>query len=214
LKHVRRERNLRPVTEDQIIFTDWADRQDLPLGWDVAPFGWCDDFASAWNAADAMLEGCAWECWADADEVAIGAENLHGMLTYVPEDVPALSTAWIGMPGFPPFPRERLFRSGVGHWIDRADCRKIVRGWPLVGWPVRHTDIRDVLDPRLVGFAHRRDPYRAGSVARKRRILEQWAEEQPENPIPRARLDRLAWVLEHDAAERPTPEPVPVSTAF
>lgn len=176
------------------LFKSWAEKEDLPLGYRVGTFAWHHDHAAMRTAADALL-ATDWECWADADEVVIGARYLRPILARVPMDVPLLGAAWHGDPVEPErwVLRERVCRAGRGRWYHRAHPRKYAPEWGrILAWPVRWPVVKAQLDPRRVRFVHRGDPLRASSQERERLIMERWIHEEPENPLPLAQVQWLA----------------------
>lgn len=149
------------------VFEKWAERERLPLGYEVDRFEWCDDFAAARNAADAMLD-TDWLAWADCDDEIVGAERLR-------EIAEAMSSAisWVKFQYVSaelPYLRERLFRRGCGHWCDPVHEYK----------DHGPTWCCEVL-PTVARWQHRRGSRRKTSNRRNRRITRAWVEAEPEN---------------------------------
>ena len=102
------------------VYEEWAERQALPLGHKVGHFEWCDDFAAARNAANALLE-TDWLCWADCDDVVVDADRLRRVVAALPADA-----AVVAFPcddyyeGSGTLICPRLFRSGRVVWRGRV----------------------------------------------------------------------------------------------
>ena len=160
------------------MYEEWAERQALPLGHKVGHFEWCDDFAAARNAANALLE-TDWLCWADCDDVVVDADRLRRVVAALPADA-----AVVAFPcddyyeGSGTLICPRLFRSGRVVWRGR------VHEGPSWRQGMRY----DMVDgEHLPRWQHRcRDlaPHRERNV----RILERWIRDEPDNTSPFALL--------------------------
>jgi hypothetical protein len=137
------------------IFTDWASRQSLPLGYAVANFDWIDDFGAARNAAAALLE-TDWEAWADCDDVIRGATRLRRDVRLVAQSGGDwLHARYQWAPASPPFTtRPYACRRGAGTWVGPIHERKVLAGGALpppcaaiAGEPVVWQQRRDHLGP-------------------------------------------------------------------
>jgi hypothetical protein len=137
------------------IFTDWASRQSLSLGYAVGHFDWIDDFGAARNAAAALLE-TDWEAWADCDDVIRGATRLRRDVRLVAQSGGDwLHARYQWAPASPPFTtRPYACRRGAGTWVGPIHERKVLAGRALpppcaaiAGEPVVWQQRRDHLGP-------------------------------------------------------------------
>jgi Glycosyl transferase family 2 len=161
----------------------------------VGRFEWCDDFAAARNFADGLLE-TDWLCWADADDVIVGADRLRGVVEGAPgrvEDVLFDHVIGTGHPsGTITAQRERLLRrSQVAPWVGRVhEVRSYAGMGGREGLYVPADTAHWVTD---------RPPSRESSLRRNADILRRWVEDEPSNPLP-LRLLAAGEVLFGDAA--------------
>jgi glycosyltransferase involved in cell wall biosynthesis len=155
------------------VFEEWADAEKKRQPGFVTTLGnfeWVDDFAAARNAADDLLE-TDWWCWADCDDVIIGAEGMRRLVKRTPTHV----THWRF-----PYDRDgedaggrwaRLRRSGVGIWVGRL-----------------HEGFRGLDSPCGDGDDIRwrsdRNGMRAASRDRDLRVLRAWTTDEPRNLRP------------------------------
>jgi tetratricopeptide (TPR) repeat protein len=163
-------------SEDQTVaeFEVWAEEQDLPLGFKVDEFEWVDDFAAARAHADSLLD-TDWTCWADADDVLRGAENLRRLAT---EAAPELLGYICGYNYARDhhgncacyLVRERLVRRGAGEWVGRVHESQLIKG------------PQSMVSPDVVEWVHNHPPDPSDSNERNLRILERWVQEAPEDP--------------------------------
>lgn len=155
-------------------FTKWAEHQSLPLGYKVDTFEWCDDFAAARNAADALLT-TDWLTWADCDDEIVGAEHLRPLAAEVPPRIVGLGFLY---DYFPEVPRGvgqqvyiRMARRGKARWTGRVH----------EGWKFGPGDVVQAKGPFL--WRHRAKSLGSHRV-RNLRILRDWVSEEPDNPAP------------------------------
>jgi tetratricopeptide (TPR) repeat protein len=163
-------------SEDETIkvFEAWAKNQELPLNFNVARFTWIDDFAAARTYADSFLK-TDWTCWADADDVLRGAENLRQLAANAPPETLAFICGYNYARDQHGncacyLVRERLVRRGAGEWVGRVHESQLVRG------------PQTMVGPEVVEWIHQHPPDPTDSNERNIRILEQWAEDAPEDP--------------------------------
>lgn len=149
------------------VFEDWATAADLPRGWRVESFPWCDDFAAAREFADSLLR-TDWLASADADDEIQGAGHLRGLVASVPPECACLAFDHLGGAGGP---RVRMTRRGSTRWDGR------VHEVPVLTRPGGIA----VVPSDVTAWVHRR-PDRPGSAERDRRLLEDWLSEEPDNP--------------------------------
>lgn len=158
------------------VFRQWAKQEktrNAAFRFSVEDFRWVDDFAAARSAADQLLN-TDWNCWADADDEILGAENLRTMA----EQAPASLAAFVFGYDYARDPngncacflrRERLVRAGAGRWVGRVHESQLIDGQSqdvpgdTVLWRHRKAEVGD-------------------SSERNQRILEKWLEDEPENP--------------------------------
>jgi glycosyltransferase involved in cell wall biosynthesis len=146
----------------------------------VDSFEWVDDFAAARNYADSLLT-TDWACWADADDVIVGAEKLREVATAAPRRVAAYAADYEyahdddGECEFT-IRRERLVRRGVGVWIGRVHPYKV----PCAGSRQR----MGVIAPDVALWVHRKTEaeYEA-DVDRDGVIFRRWQAEAPDDPL-------------------------------
>jgi glycosyltransferase involved in cell wall biosynthesis len=99
------------------VFEDWCRRTRQRHV--VDRFNWCFDFAAARNFAQSLLT-TSWTCFADADDVVVGAANLRGV-----------AAAAQASPGDRAAVRLRLSRGRAG----RANPRARASGARTLGGP-------------------------------------------------------------------------------
>jgi len=152
------------------VFTEWAEAQDLPLGWRVESFEWCDDFGAARTFADSLLT-TDWTTYANADDEVRGAANLCQVISSLPAEIVGVKAAWDYCDGGPPLFTVRAARRGIGRWVGRVHELLEVSGDVVV------------LPSQLAVWTHcRRDE--ADWIAGERRndaILRKWLEDEPDN---------------------------------
>lgn len=101
-------------------FLEWSETQPMTRCV-VEHFTWCDDFASARQRAEELLD-TDWHVWADCDDEISGATNLRQLAADAPRDVAGYrfgydyarddnGTCTCYMK------RERMVRAGHGHWV-------------------------------------------------------------------------------------------------
>lgn len=153
----------------------WCESRRVPLVTGV--FEWCDDFAAARQAADALLDGlCEWKAWIDADDVLHGAQHLRTLAAQAPPGLAAYGADYDYFQNESGacvcrLKRERLVRAGAGRWTGRVHEAQLLDG--PVHW----------VDPALVEWRHHKTPEAAPvSSTRNRAILHAWLEEEPTNP--------------------------------
>jgi Glycosyl transferase family 2 len=178
-------------------FEQWAARQDLPLGYVLDRFEWCDDFAAARNAADDLLE-TDWLSWADCDDQIVGAESLRGVVAQTDPLVSALACVYRfcgpdGQPlaNRPQAARDLRLRDPAGGEISIESQRlRLRRREAGAYWRGRvHEDITfegsgQRLPPEICRWHHLRDCNRPSSLERNDRILEAWVADEPRNLRP------------------------------
>jgi glycosyltransferase involved in cell wall biosynthesis len=150
------------------VFEGWAASADLPLGWRVGSFGWCDDFAAAREFADSLL-ATDWRAFADADDELRGAGELRHLIDAATDDLACLAFEYPG--DREPGPRVRLTRRGWTRWEGRAHAV------PMLTRPGRVATV----PASVAAWVHRRSDWTA-SDERDRRILAGWLADEPENP--------------------------------
>jgi glycosyltransferase involved in cell wall biosynthesis len=146
----------------------------------VESFTWVDDFAAARNYADSLLT-TDWECWADADDVIVGAANLREIVARAPARVSAYAAQYDyafddnGKCDFS-IPRERLVRRGVAVWIGRVHPYKVPKGGsrrPM-----------GVIAPGAALWGHRKtEAEQDADVDRDGVIFRRWQAEAPHDPL-------------------------------
>lgn len=161
------------------VFEEWARAQDLPLGYKLDRFEWCDDFSAARNAADALLT-TTWACWADCDDEIRGAPILRSLVASATPDVTGAAFPYDYFPGAAPGLGSqvyvRLARRGVAHWRGRVHEAQMFAGGRVVYIP-----------GEAPVWVHRCESL-AAHRARNMRILRAWIADEPENPTPLALL--------------------------
>ena len=108
------------------VFEAWALSQDLALGHRVGRFEWCDDFAAARNAADALLD-TDWLVDADADDEIRGADRIREVAAVAASTPACVGASFVydydrhaeGQPG-DTHERWRLARRGASKWAGRV----------------------------------------------------------------------------------------------
>jgi glycosyltransferase involved in cell wall biosynthesis len=167
------------------LFREWAERQNLPLGFTAETFKWTDDFAAARNAAETLLE-TDWECWADCDDVIHGAMNLRGLTERVGPGVKLMSALYLYAPGdIQTWPR--LFRRGSARWVGRVGERKaghVLGAWSL-GEPGEEFPDFDPsllpIPPAVAYWEHRKPAEDIHAQTRDLEIARRWVRDQPDN---------------------------------
>ncbi|MGH2954875.1 MAG: tetratricopeptide repeat-containing glycosyltransferase [Thermoanaerobaculia bacterium] len=152
------------------VFREWAAAQGVAHK--VGEFEWVDDFAAARNFADSLLD-TEWKCWADADDVLRGAENLRQLAAEAP---PQLSGYLAGYDYAQDqhgnsvcyLKRERLIRRTASEWVGRVHEAQIVAGTVTE------------LPPQVCEWVHRKSA--EGGPQRNLRILRKWLRDEPQNP--------------------------------
>lgn len=142
--------------------------------WDVFAFEWVDDFAAARAFADSKLL-TDWTCWADADDVISGAQNLRGLAASAPAEIESFIFGYDYARDVHGncacyLVRERLVRRGAGEWIGRVHESQLVTGG------------QQMVGPEVAEWVHMHPPDPTDSNERNIRILEAWVEEAPEDP--------------------------------
>ncbi len=150
------------------VFEEWAEAADLPRGWRVESFPWCDDFAAAREFADSLLM-TDWRAFADADDELRGAEHLRSLVASAPPEVACLAFDYEN--DREPGPRVRLTRRGATVWDGRAHAVPVL---------ARPGGVATVA-PEVAAWVHRREDWSA-SDERDRRILAAWLRDEPDNP--------------------------------
>lgn len=150
------------------VFTEWAEAQDLPLGWRVESFEWCDDFSAAREFADSLLD-TDWRTFADADDELGAPWELRKLAASAPPNVACLAFDYLGDRS--PGPRIRMTRKGFTRWDGRAHPVPILTRPGTVA----------TIPANVAVWMHRRSSW-ASSDERDRRILARWLEDEPDNP--------------------------------
>ncbi len=158
------------------VFVQWAHQQrnEHGMSFDVRNFTWVDDFAAARNAADDLLledETIEWRCWADCDDVILGAQNLRALAAATPAEADALVFTYDYAHDqhgrvICTLRRERLVRAGRGAWAGRVHEAIILQG-PVVN-----------IGPEQARWVHQRVDAPTG---RNLRILRAWDKAEPGN---------------------------------
>jgi glycosyltransferase involved in cell wall biosynthesis len=150
------------------VFEEWATAADLPRGWRVESFKWCDDFAAARNFADSLLT-TDWRAFADADDRVRGVGHLRSLVASAPPEVACLAFDYEG--DREPGPRVRLTRRGATVWDGRTHAVPVL---------VRQGGVATV-PAEVAVWVHRRGDWSA-SDERDRRIITDWLCDEPDNP--------------------------------
>lgn len=165
------------------VFTEWAEAQGLPLGYRLDTFEWCDDFAAARNAANALLD-TDWFAWADCDEVIHGARHLRLLASLVAPQ--AVQIDFVRHYGGMRQGRERLARRGFEYWVGR-----VCEGQPAMGarWEIGPHRTFECRPEDAIVWVHSTIGERAlarfgPKYDRNVRIAKQWRADRPENPGP------------------------------
>jgi tetratricopeptide (TPR) repeat protein len=138
-------------------------------------FDWCDDFSAARIAADALLDGCDFCAWIDADDELVGAQNLRALAAQAPADLAAYVADYdYARDGHGncvcTLRRERLVRRGAGAWYGRVHEAQLLTG-PTT-----------LVDPSVCLWVHRKSHEAKPSQPRNLRILRKWLKQEPQNP--------------------------------
>ena len=156
------------------VFQAWAKAQPS-MTFSVGHFEWVHDFAAARAASYELLGDVDWSCWADCDDILVGAEHLRG----IAERMPAGILAGIADYDYAHdahgnvtcvLRRERLVRAGAGEWTGRVHEAQLIPGPSTV------------IDRNLVRWVHRKAADPKGSNTRNLRILRAWLRDEPDNP--------------------------------
>jgi tetratricopeptide (TPR) repeat protein len=159
------------------VFRNWARKEHKrhpDFTYRAQAFEWIDDFAAARTYADSFLK-TDWTCWADADDVIRGAENLRGLAAGAPADLQSFIFGYDYARDANGncacyLVRERLVRRGAGEWLGRVHESQLVRGR------------QQMVSPDVTEWVHNHPPDPTDSNERNIRILEAWVEEAPEDP--------------------------------
>jgi glycosyltransferase involved in cell wall biosynthesis len=149
------------------VFTAWAEAADLPLGYRVDSFPWCDDFAAARTFADSLLT-TDWIAFADADDELQGAGYLRGIVAEPADGVGCFAFQYLGDKN--PAPRVRVYRRGWTRWDGRTHAVPMLTRFAHIG----------IVSPEVAWVHHREDW--TSSDERDRRILADWLADEPDNP--------------------------------
>ena len=159
------------------VFEEWAAGEQLPLGYRLGRFEWCDDFGAARNAADELL-GTDWLCWADCDEVIVGAQRLRSQIEEAEGIAVGALAALLERPDHKPHPRIRAGRRGNLRWSGRVHEHPIRLG----SGPGKPAAV--LIPPHVVLWRASRYEGRPSSRARNARLARLWRRDEPENPRP------------------------------
>lgn len=183
------------------VFADWAEREQPPLGCVIDRFDWCDDFAAARNAADALLE-TDWECFADCDDEIHGAEHLRSIAGNAPADCAELRAVY----GTAPEAAESLIAAGCWPWAVKERLhRRGTAEWTGRCYEFKHLKVPATIhriSDHLVQWVHRRSPTDQRSTSRDVPICREWIRSQPGNPLPYFELARRERQRGHHADSR------------
>jgi len=139
------------------VFEEWAHSEDLPLGFKVGSFEWCDDYAAARNAASELVDA-DWLCWADCDDEICGPRALRSILAQLPKGTHAVKLPYI------------LNNPGLGTQVQTR-IRLVRRGAMVWRYPI-HEELVFV-DPRSRG---QNFEGRVPTWVHEERGLEEWIE--------------------------------------
>lgn len=171
------------------VFSDWARTQE-GLDFAVGRYKWKDDFSDARNAADGLLlfgdpakymvgdkPLVDWKCWADCDDILVGASNIRQLCENAPQELVAYFCGY----NYATDPasgqsmcylwRERIVRSTYNHpWQGR------VHEAVPIDAPVQQ------VPSNIVEWIHSKDfSVSENSNDRNLRILTKWNEDDPGN---------------------------------
>jgi len=138
-------------------------------------FDWCDDFAAARNAADALL-GTAWRVWADADDEIRGAQHLRRLAATAPWHITAFTATY------------ETARTATGEALSRAQRIRMVRAGAGTWRGAVHEHLvvdgeLGAIAPKTTLWVHAKpDERESGDRGRNLRILERWLEQEPNDP--------------------------------
>jgi glycosyltransferase involved in cell wall biosynthesis len=171
------------------IFSAWA-REQAGMTFSVASWEWKDDFSDARNAADRLLlwgstDGgerqplVDWKCWADCDDIILGATNLRRAASEAKPEVTALFAYYNYAQNDQgdcviELSRERVIRASYDPWIGRVH----------EATPISH-GVATTLPRDIVMWVHRKQENLADiphSNERNLRILESWYKDEPKEP--------------------------------
>lgn len=183
-------------TDDTVkVFTDWCldEHARGKFTSQVGHVQWDDDFSRARIQADHLLVYGSpmldnehgdplvdWRCWADCDDVIVGAENIRNLCAtaqpgtvaymvdydYAQDPTNGACLSYLR--------RERLVKVGHSEWFGRVHEAQIIRGGAI-----------QMLAPDVLLYRHNKqiNAESAGSSnTRNLRILEKWLVDEPENP--------------------------------
>jgi tetratricopeptide (TPR) repeat protein len=146
-------------------------------------FDWCDDFAAARNAADALL-GTAWRVWADADDEIRGARHLRRLAATAPPHIAAFTATYetARTPTGEALSRSqriRMARAGAATWRGTVHEHLVVEG-----------ELRAIAPETTLWVHGKPDERESGDRGRNLRILERWLEREPDDPRALAHAGR------------------------
>lgn len=166
------------------IFEEWAETQrgtDCKLG----RFEWCDDFAAARNAANALLT-TDWLAWADCDDTIRGARWLRQVASEQPDEAVSISFPWYYCGGWTR--RERIQRRGFERWIGRVHEGQPAEGRVFTGEGIRRWNPGNECNPEIAwvhsGSGEVGQTEHGPKWRRNMRIIEAWTKELPGHPTP------------------------------
>jgi tetratricopeptide (TPR) repeat protein len=163
--------------KSQTIFEEWAAAEvaEGRLGSYLSDsFPWCEDFGAARRYAHSKLATQV-ECWADCDDVIVGAEKLRGLAQQMLEQGLGALIFTYNYAQDPQgncictLKRERLVAAGSAKWTGRVhEAQEITGGAAEV--PASEVE-----------WVHRKPPSHAPGD-RNLKLLRLWEKEEPENP--------------------------------
>lgn len=172
------------------IFGKWAKMQ-TGMTFSVAQWEWKDDFSDARNAADRLLlYGSApadgyrpevplvdWRCWADCDDVLVGASNLRAVANSVTDEVTALFAGY------------NYIQDENGQCVTYLRRERLVRATYTEPWSGRvheatpiTTGVVTNIPPDTVEWVHKKVHRAEESNNRNVKILEKWNKDEPQVP--------------------------------
>lgn len=172
------------------VFEGWAESQDLPLGFEVGRFEWCEDFAAARNAADELL-ATDWLASADADDEIVGAPALRVAVSRMPPEVGGILCGY-RVPdakgeGEIEVLRQRVVRSPAPSWEGRLhEDRRLADAGPLVR-----------VAPTVAHWRTSRTGVRSSSLRRNAAILQKWIADEPEDRTPVGLLAAQSYISDN-----------------